>query len=74
MLNALRAFVMLLLLVGTTRAGEGFTPPAPLQGSPHMLQEPSGGETLDAKAATFELSDSLANAALELLAILPTLL
>ena len=75
MLNALRAALMLLLLVGTVRAGEGLNPPAPQQQpTTSTLQELLGGETPNAETATFELSDSMANAALELLTILPTLL
>ena len=75
MLNALRATLMLLLLVGTARAGEGLNPPAPQQQpTTSTLQEPSGGETLYVETATFELSDSMAKAALELLKILPALL
>jgi hypothetical protein len=76
MLNALRAFVMLLILVGTAHAGETLSPPAPQQGPPPsgMSQEPSSGETPGAETAIFELSDCATNVVLELLAILPTLL
>ena len=75
MLNALRASVMLLVMVSTAHAGETLSPPAPQpQPARSELPEPSSGETLNAETATFELSDSAANATLELLAILPTLL
>lgn len=75
MLNALRASVILLLLTGTAHAGEGFNPPAPQQQpGTTTSQEPSGGETLDAETALPGVSDSLADAALELLLILPALL
>lgn len=75
MLNALRASVIVLLLAGTARAGEGYTPPAPTpQTMSDTFQEPSGGERLDAETALFGVSDSMADAALELLLILPALL
>jgi hypothetical protein len=65
---------MLLILVGTARAGEGLTPPAPMQEpSPSTIEVPSGGETLDAGTTTFELPDTLAKVALDLLKILPAL-
>ena len=70
MLNALRASVMLLVLVGTAHAGEIVIPPAP---RPSVPQEWSGGEMLYVETAPAYVSDSLAAAALELLAILPAL-
>ena len=74
MLNALRASVMLLVLVGTAHAGEIVVPPAPQQPPPSSpLLEPAGAGLFYAETATFDASDSLAAAALELLAILPAL-
>lgn len=79
MLNALRASVILLLLVCTAHAGEGYNPPAPAQQptpqpTPSTVLEPSGGERLYAETAPHGTSYSLADAALELLTILPALL
>ena len=75
MLNALRASVILLLLVSTAHAGETLIPPAPMHQPTRITsQESSGGETLDAETAPLGVSDSLADAALELLLILPALL
>jgi hypothetical protein len=73
MLNALRASVMLLVLVGTAHAGEIVVPPAPQQQPSSTLLEPAGAGLFYAETATFDASDSLAAAALELLAILPAL-
>jgi len=72
MLNALRAALLLLVLVATARAGESLNPPAP-RPQPCTWQEPSGGETPDDGTGTLEASAVLADAALELLAILPAL-
>ena len=75
MLNALRATMILLLLVGTAHAGETLIPPAPTPLTmSNTFQEPSSGERLDAETALLGVSDSVADAALELLAILPALL
>ncbi|MET0650776.1 MAG: hypothetical protein ABW208_29555 [Pyrinomonadaceae bacterium] len=71
MLNALRASVMLLVLVGTTQAGEVLIPPAPQQ--PPRAPQKWSGEMLYVETASPYVSDSLAAAALELLAILPAL-
>jgi hypothetical protein len=73
MLKALRASVMLLVLVGTAHAGEGFNPPAPLRVPTSTQEEPSVVETADDGTATPEAPALLADAALELLAILPAL-
>ena len=74
MLNALRASTMLLVLVGTARAGEVLIPPAaPQQRSQTTLQEPYS-ETLYAETTTPEMSDTLADAALELLTVLSAIL
>ena len=73
MLNALRASVMLLVLVGTAHAGEIVIPPAPQQPRPSAPQQWSGGEISYVETAPAYVSDSLAAAALELLAILPAL-
>lgn len=72
MLKAVRAFVMLLVLVGTAYAGEIQTPPAP-QPLTGTEQGTTGGETFYAETATPGVSDGLANAVLELLAILSAL-
>lgn len=79
MLNALRASVILLLLVCTAHAGEGYNPPAAAQEptpqpTPSVVLEPSGGEGLYVETAPLEMSYSLAGAALELLTILPAIL
>lgn len=73
MLNALRASVMLLVLVGTAHAGEIVVPPAPLRRPLSGAPRPTA-ETLYAKAGPPEVSNGLADAALELLALLTTLL
>lgn len=73
MLNALRASVMLLVLVGTAHAGEIVVPPAPLQRPLRGTPKPAA-ETLYAEAGPPEVSDGLADTALELLALLTTLL
>lgn len=75
MLKALRASVILLLLAGTARAGEGLIPPAPTpQIMSNTFQEPSSGERLDAETALLGVSDSMVDAVLEMLVILPALL
>lgn len=74
MLNALRASVMLLILVGNTHAGEVFVPPAPQQPPPRSTALEPNGETLYAEPATPEMLDSLADAALELLTVLSAIL
>lgn len=73
MLNALRASVMLLVLVGTAHAGEIVVPPAPMTMPQSGAPEPTP-ETLYAEAEPPEVSEGLADTALELLAILTTLL
>lgn len=73
MLNALRASVMLLVLVSTAHAGEIVIPPAPLQRPQSGALEPTA-EMLYAEARPSEVSDSLADTALELFAFLTTLL
>lgn len=75
MLKAVRASVMLLVLVGNAQAGEILIPPAPQQPPPsaNIALEPTDA-ALNAEASTLEVSDSLADAALELLAVLPALL
>jgi len=70
MLNALRASVMLLVLVGTAHAGEIVIPPAPRPSAP---QQWSGDQNFYVETAPAYVSDSLTAAALELLAILPAL-
>ena len=71
MLNALRASLMLLILAGTAYAGEGYNPPAP--GPARTPQEPSVEETTDDGTGTPEAPAVLADAVLELLAVLPAL-
>jgi hypothetical protein len=73
MLKALRASVMLLVLAGAAHAGEIVTPPAPQQPPTSAPQQWSGDETLYVETATPYVSESMAAAALELLAILPAL-
>ncbi len=73
MLKALRASVMLLSLVGTAHAGEGYNPPAPQPALTSTIQEPSVGETPDSGTATTAAPAVLADAVLELLAMLPAL-
>ena len=73
MLNALRASVMLLVLVGTAHAGEIVIPPAPLQQPQSGAPEPTD-ETIYAEAEPPEVWDGPADTALELLALLTTLL
>jgi hypothetical protein len=73
MLNALRASVMLLVLVGTAHAGEILVPPAPLQNPQSSAPEPTV-QTPYAEAEAPEMLDGLADTALELLALLTTLL
>lgn len=74
MLNALRASLLLLVLVGTAHAGEGYNPPAPQPEPASTQQEPSVEGTPDGATGTPETPAVLANAALELLAILPALI
>lgn len=73
MLNALRAAVMLLVLVSTAHAGEILVPPAPSHQPQSGLPEPTV-EPLYAETEPPEESDGLSETALELLAILTTLL
>ena len=73
MLNALRASVMLIILAGNAHAGEIFVPPAPQPPPPSTALEPNG-ETLYAETTTPEMSDSLADAALELMTVLSAIL
>ncbi len=74
MLNALRASVMLLILVGTARAGEGLIPPAPPQMPTSTSQESSDTQMPADGTATPEAPVTFAGAVLELLAILPALI
>jgi hypothetical protein len=69
MLKALRTSAMLLVLVGSARAGDVLTPPAP-QPPPQdiILQEP----TVEDSIAT-DAPDTLTGIALGLLAALPSL-
>ena len=73
MLNALKASIMVLVLVGTAHAGEILVPPAPLQRLLSRAPEPMV-EKLNDEAEPPEVSDYLADTTLELLAILTTLL
>lgn len=72
MLNALRASVMILVLVGTAHAGESLNPPAPQP--PIPVQEPTCRKMLYAETEAPGVSDNLVSEMLELLAILPALL
>ena len=74
MLNALRASVMLLILVGTACAGEGLIPPAPQKATTTTWQEPSGTQMSADGTATPEAPVTFAGTALQLLAILPALI
>jgi len=68
MLKALRTSAMLLALVGAARAGEVLTPPAaPPQGQNVVQQSTTSSYTFDA-------SETLTQTALDLLAVLPSLL
>ncbi len=75
MLRAIRASVMLLVLVGTARAGETIIPPAPTYPSPPktMLQSPDE-EAYYVDTAMPWVSENVAFAAFELLWALPVLL
>ena len=73
MLKALRASVMLLVLVGTAHAGEIVIPPAPHERPQSDAPEPTAA-TLYAEEGPSEVSDGLTDTALGLLAILTTLL
>lgn len=75
MRNAIRAALILLVFVATARAGETLSPPAPQpQPAQSTWQEPSVEGTLDDEGTTPEASPGLADATLELLAILPAIL
>jgi len=69
MLKAIRVSAMLLALVGPTYAGEMLTPPAPQPMTTSTAQEPTGGEM-----HTPGVSESLTQIALDVLAVLPSLL
>lgn len=73
MLNALRAFVLLMILVGNARAGEVLIPPSPQQRPLNTVQEPYG-DAFYTEMTTHEMSDSMADAALELLTVLSAIL
>ena len=69
MLKSIRVSAMLLALAGAARAGEVLTPPAPQSSPAYTAQETSpGGEML------YGVTDDLAEIALDLLAVLPSLL
>lgn len=71
MLKAIRVSAMLLVLVGSAHAGEVLTPPAPTPPQPaRTAQEP----TLNGIMSTPDVSESMTEIALELLAVLPSLL
>jgi len=74
MLKAIRVSAMLLALAGSTYAGEMLTPPAPQPTKTSTAQEPTDDVTLNGDVQTPGVSESLTQIALELLAVLPSLL
>ena len=68
MLKAVRVSAMLFVLVGSARAGEVLTPPAP-QPQANTVQEPTADGIMPNG-----MEESLTQAALDLLALLPSLL
>ncbi len=69
MLKAIRVSAMLLALVGAARAGEVLTPPAPQPSPASAAQEPAAGCEM-----FYGVTEGLAEIALDLLAVLPSLL
>ena len=69
MLKALRTSAMLLALVGAARAGEVLTPPAAPPLNQNIAQQPAKDGYTDADAP-----ETLTQIALDLLAVLPSLL
>lgn len=67
MLKAVRVSAMLLVLIGSARAGEVLTPPAP-QPQANTVQEPTTNGNIQNEAPY-----SLTQIALDLLAVLPSL-
>jgi hypothetical protein len=68
MLKALRISAMLLVLVGSARAGDVLTPPVPQPPPTIVIQEPTTGDSVDS-----DTPDTLNGIALGLLAVLPSL-
>jgi hypothetical protein len=73
MLKAIRVSAMLLALVGSAYAGEVLTPPAPQPPPTSAVQEPTDGATLNGDISTPDVSESLTQITLELLAVLPSI-
>ena len=75
MRRTLMTGLLLLALSCPAFAGEMHTPPAPTPPQPaSAVQEPTDEPTLSGEMSTPRVSDSLTLLALELLAVLPTLL
>lgn len=72
MLKAIRVSAMLLVLVGSAHAGEVLTPPAPT--TPPQPARTAQEPTLNGIMSTPDVSESMTEIALELLAVLPSLL
>jgi hypothetical protein len=68
MLKALRTSAMLLVLVGSARAGDILTPPAPQPPQTIVTQEPTADDSV-----VSDTPDMLTGIALGLLAVLPSL-
>ncbi len=69
MLKALRTSAMLLIIAGSAQAGEILTPPAPQQPQTIVAQEPTTDDSTET-----ETTPTLIIFALDLLAVLPSLL
>lgn len=73
MLKAIRVSVMLLVLASSAYAGEVLTPPAPQPPPTSTAQEPANGVTFNGEISTPDVTESLTQTALELLAVLASI-